>query len=97
MSMGFACVQLALNDISPSKQVLGTVNALALTVNSAVRAVMPAAFTSIYALGVKWGGADGHLAWIILVSVAAALNFAVWRLPEQAEGRPEGKKGREDE
>lgn len=95
--MAFACVQLALNDVSPSKQVLGTVNALALTVNSGVRAAVPASFTTIYALGVKWGWADGHLAWIILVAIALGLSFAAWNLPEQAEGRPEGKKSADEE
>lgn len=94
--MAFACVQLALNDVSPSKQVLGTVNALALTVNSGVRAVAPAAFTSLYAVGVKWGWADGHLAWFVLVAIALGLSWAAWNLPQAAEGRPE-KKGREEE
>lgn len=97
VAMSFACVQLALNDISPSKRVLGTVNALALTVNSGVRAAVPAGFTTVYALGIKWGWADGHLAWIILIVVALALNVAVWNLPEEAEGRPEGKKLSEDD
>lgn len=97
VAMAFACVQLALNDVSPSKQVLGTVNALALTVNSGVRAVVPAGFTTIYALGIKWGWADGHLAWILLVVIAVALNWAAWNLPEQAEGKPEAKKGRDDD
>ncbi|EME38764.1 hypothetical protein DOTSEDRAFT_92089 [Dothistroma septosporum NZE10] len=89
VSMAFACVQLCLNDISPSPHVLATVNALALTVNSAVRAVAPAVFTSLYAMGVKSGWADGHAIWFLLVALALMLNVVVRLLPEQAEGKPE--------
>lgn len=69
---------------------LATVNALALTVNSAVRASAPIAFTSLYAVGVKLQWADGHLAWFVLVSIASGLSLAVHFLPEAAEGRPQG-------
>lgn len=89
VSMAFACVQLCLNDISPSSNVLATVNALALTVNSGVRAVAPVAFTSLFAAGVKLGWADGHLVWFFLVAIAAGLNVALYWLPEKAEGRYE--------
>ena len=83
-----ACAQLCINDISPSSTVLATLNALALTVNSGVRAFAPIAGTSIFAAGIKWGWADGHLIWILLFVLALALNAAVWWLPEEAEGRP---------
>ncbi|KAK5117499.1 hypothetical protein LTR85_008884 [Meristemomyces frigidus] len=87
VAMAFACVQLCINDVSPSSTVLATVNALALTVNSGVRAFAPVAFTSIYAAGVKLGWADGHLIWFFLVAIALALNVAIYFLPEKAEGR----------
>ncbi|KAK5709913.1 hypothetical protein LTR17_019361 [Elasticomyces elasticus] len=86
VAMSFACVQLALNDISPSSTVLATVNALALTVNSGVRAFAPVAFTSLFAVGVKWGWADGHLIWLVLIVIALGLNVACWFLPKAAEG-----------
>ncbi|KAK0303787.1 hypothetical protein LTR01_007873 [Friedmanniomyces endolithicus] len=86
VAMSFACVQLALNDISPSSAVLATVNALALTVNSGIRAFTPVAFTSLYAVGVKWGWADGHLIWFVLIAVALALYVDCWFLPAAAEG-----------
>ena len=85
--MAFACVQLCLNDISPSSSVLATVNALALMVTSGVRAIAPVAFTSLYATGVKRGWADGQLIWFFLVALALGLNLAVYFLPEKAEGR----------
>ncbi|KAK0797451.1 hypothetical protein LTR75_009853 [Friedmanniomyces endolithicus] len=93
VAMSFACVQLALNDISPSSAVLATVNALALTVNSGIRAFTPVAFTSLYAVGVKWGWADGHLIWFVLIAVAVALYVDCWFLPKAAEGNYGRKKG----
>lgn len=82
-----AAVQLALNDISPSPSTLGTLNALALTVVSGIRAVAPAAFSSIFATGVRNQMIDGHLIWVILVSLAVAYIVAVQWLPEKAEGK----------
>jgi hypothetical protein len=67
--------------------VLGTLNALALTLNSALRAFAPVLFTSIFAWGVKWGFADGHLVWFFLVFLALTLIPACYFLPEAAEGR----------
>lgn len=96
VSMAFACVQLCLNDISPSPHVLATVNALALTVNSGVRAVAPAAFTSLYAVGVKSGWADGHAIWFLLVALALMANVIVRFIPESAEGRPEQRRKASD-
>lgn len=92
VAMGFTCVQLCLNDIAPSHSILATLNALALTVNSGVRAVAPALFTSVYAFGVKIKWADGHLCWFLLIALAAALNIPLRFLPEAAEGRPDQQK-----
>jgi hypothetical protein len=82
-----AAVQLALNDIAPSPSTLGTLNALALTLVSAIRAVAPAAFSSIFATGVRNQIFDGHLVWVIMVSMALACIFVVRWLPEKAEGK----------
>lgn len=98
--LDLACVQLALNDISPSSHVLATVNALSMTVNSGVRAVTPVAFTSLFAVGVKWGWADGHLIWFVLVGIALPLVVASWYLPKAAEGnygKTKTKVGAEEE
>lgn len=86
-----------MNDISPSSNVLATVNALALTVNSGVRAVAPVAFTSIYAVGVRLQWADGHLIWFVLVAIALGLNVAIYFLPAQAEGRYKKPKQRQND
>jgi hypothetical protein len=87
VSMAFTCVQLALNDIAPSPTTLGTLNALALTLNSAIRAVAPAFFASIFATGVRLRWLDGHLVWILLILLGLGLCVAVRWLPKQAEGK----------
>jgi hypothetical protein len=80
-------VQLAINDVSPSPSVLATMNALALAVNSGVRAFSPVLFTSIFAAGVKLQWADGHLIWVVLGVIAVGLHVDSWYLPKNAEGR----------
>jgi len=82
-----AAVQLALNDIAPSPQTLGTLNALALTLVSGLRAVAPALFASIFATGARTQILDGYLVWYVLVLLALALTVTVRWLPEKAEGK----------
>ncbi|KAI6783982.1 uncharacterized protein J7T54_001858 [Emericellopsis cladophorae] len=62
VSMAFTGAQLALNDVSPNPQVLSTLNAIALTASSGIRAVFPGFATAIYAVGVKNHIMQGHLA-----------------------------------
>ncbi|KAI7199865.1 MFS general substrate transporter [Hortaea werneckii] len=87
VAMAYACVQLCLNDVSPSSTVLATVNALGLTMGSAVRAFAPVAFTSIYAAGIKGQILDGHLIWALLIVLTLGLNVLCFFLPRAAEGR----------
>lgn len=86
VAMSFACVQLCLNDIAPSPTTLATLNAVALTVNSGLRAVAPVGVTSLYAIGIKGGWIHGHLGWACLVVMALLLNVSVRWLPAKAEG-----------
>ena len=77
-----------MNDISPSPAVLGTLNAVALTVTSAVRAVTPASITPIFAAGVKGHILGGHLAWVVLVILALGLAAIIWgAFPKAADGK----------
>lgn len=87
VAMAFTGVQLALNDISPSHETLGTLNALALTLVSAIRAVTPALATSIFAAGIRTQILDGYLAWLVLILLALAFAVAVSWLPTKAEGK----------
>ena len=86
IAMSFACVQLCLNDVAPSPTTLATLNAVALTVNSGLRALAPVGMASLYAVGIKGGWVDGHLGWICLVAMASLMNVSVRWLPAQAEG-----------
>lgn len=90
MRENIAANQLCINDISPSPNVLGTLNALVLTLQSALRSFAPVAANSLFAIGVNWGWADGHLVWFFLVVLALGLIPVCWfYIPEGAEGRPD--------
>ncbi|KAF2640732.1 MFS general substrate transporter [Massarina eburnea CBS 473.64] len=89
VAMAFTAVQLAVNDIAPSHETFGTLNALVLAVVSGLRAVIPALSTSLFATGVKYQIAGGQFFWIIAVCVAVGFIFAIRILPEKAAGRPQ--------
>ncbi|CAL3968237.1 hypothetical protein PZA11_006780 [Diplocarpon coronariae] len=88
VAMGFTCVQLALNDVSPSSNTLGTLNALALTLVSAIRTVGPAVFSSMFAFGAHSQFLDGYLIWVVLIFIALIGLVSMRWYPERAEGRP---------
>ncbi|KAF6805549.1 major facilitator superfamily transporter [Colletotrichum sojae] len=83
VSMAFTAVQLALNDVSPSPQVLATINALALTGTSVIRSFTPALATTLFAIGVRTQLLGGYAIWVLLVSLALGLTYAVLQLPEK--------------
>ncbi|KZO95896.1 MFS general substrate transporter [Calocera viscosa TUFC12733] len=91
VSMAFTGVQLALNDISPNPLALGTLNGIALSLQSAVRAAAPAAYTTIYAIGVKRSILWGQLGFVVLTITAFGFIVLLKWLPEKAEGRPRKK------
>ncbi|RSM17749.1 hypothetical protein CDV31_003356 [Fusarium ambrosium] len=90
VSMAFTGVQLAVNDVAPDSHVLGTLNAVALTLSSGIRSIVPGAATAIYAIGVRGQILWGHLAWVILIPLAAAFAVACEYLPE-------GRRPKDDE
>jgi MFS family permease len=83
VSMAFTAIQLALNDVSPSPQVLGTLNALALTGVSTIRAFSPALFNSLFAIGVRSQLLWGYAIWFLLAFLAIGFAVAVRWLPEK--------------
>ncbi|KAK1712115.1 major facilitator superfamily transporter [Colletotrichum lupini] len=93
VSMSFTAIQLSLNDISPSPRVLGTLNALALTGASVIRAFSPASFTTLFAIGANTQALGGYAIWVLMVALAAGLIFAVRNLY----GPEDLKKAREQE
>jgi len=97
IAIGYTGAQLALNDIAPSHNTLGVLNALAMTLGSGIRAIAPALFSSEFAVGVKYQIFGGHLAWVTLILLSLGLRLAVEWLPEKACGRPEKPKQDNDE
>ncbi|KAI4863576.1 MFS general substrate transporter [Hypoxylon rubiginosum] len=85
VSMAFTAVQLALNDVSPAPETLGTLNALALTITSGLRAVSPILFTSLFAIGIKQHILWGYLVWVVLTLVAVGFTVSTRFLPAASE------------
>ncbi|KAJ5266946.1 hypothetical protein N7478_009754 [Penicillium angulare] len=81
VSMSFTAIQLVVNDVSPSPKVLGTLNALALTGISVLRALTPALSTSLFAIGARTQLVGGHAIWILLALFASGLLLVVKHLP----------------
>jgi hypothetical protein len=84
-----AAVQLAVNDIAPSHETLGTLNAIVLAISSGLRAIAPALATSVFAIGVKYHILGGHLFWLLNVILALGLLGVLRLLPEKVAGRPQ--------
>ncbi|KAF8847206.1 MFS general substrate transporter [Acephala macrosclerotiorum] len=85
--MAFTCVQLALNDIAPTHQTLGTLNGIALTLVSGIRTVGPALFASLFATGARSQFINGYLVWVVLILVALPGTIGVRWLPKKSEGK----------
>ncbi|KAK8227246.1 MFS transporter, partial [Phyllosticta capitalensis] len=86
VAMAYTCSTLTLNDISPSPATLGTLNAVALSLGSGIRAFAPAAFASFYAVGVRGHLLGGYLVWVVFVLIAAGFAVAIRWLPAKSEG-----------
>jgi hypothetical protein len=84
-----AAVQLAVNDIAPSHETLGTLNAIVLAISSGLRAIAPALATSVFAIGVKYHILGGQLFWLLNVILALGLLGVLRLLPEKVAGRPQ--------
>ncbi|KIW20804.1 hypothetical protein PV08_01382 [Exophiala spinifera] len=94
VAMSFTAIQLVLNDVSPSPAVLGTLNAVSLTLVSGIRAFSPALFSSLFAASVGSGILGGHLIWILMVVLAAGFAVVSHWTPEPGK---EVKDGAEEE
>ncbi|EIN12346.1 MFS general substrate transporter [Punctularia strigosozonata HHB-11173 SS5] len=81
-AMAFTCLQLIINNVSPRAH-LGTINGIALTVNSAWRTVGPTAITSTFAFSVEHNVLGRYLAWTILAIWAVVVYFLSALAPKQ--------------
>lgn len=89
-----ASVQLALNDISPSPETLGTLNAVAIAFQCGLRSVAPAVASSIYAISVKYNLLWGQLFWLTQVALVCGLYVLLPLLPAKVSGaRPKHDNG----
>ncbi|KAJ8105252.1 hypothetical protein ONZ43_g7499 [Nemania bipapillata] len=86
--MAFTAAQLALNDISPSQETLGLLNALALTLVSGLRSFSPALFASLFAIGAGNQLFYGYFVWVVLVIFALGFTVSTRYLPETGEKQP---------
>jgi MFS family permease len=85
VSMSFTAIQLALNDASPSPATLGTLNALALSIVSGVRAFSPALFAGLFAFGARTQWLWGYAIWVLMVLVALGFTGLSWVMPDYQE------------
>lgn len=85
VSMSFTGIQLALNDVSPSPETLGTLNALSLTAGAGIRAFAPGLFASLFAIGARTQILWGYMVWFILVLLALCLTVSTRYLPAASE------------
>lgn len=99
ISMSFTAIQLALNDVTPSQAVLATLNALALTGASIIRAFAPATFSSLFAIGARTQALDGYAIWVLMGALAFGFTVAARYVPEphKKPGRSEGAQERSAE
>ena len=93
VSMSFTAIQLALNDASPSPQVLGTLNALSLALVSGIRSFSPALFASLFAVGAKTQWLDGYAIWLLMAAMAAGFTIVSRYLPDYEEMRRQRERG----
>ncbi len=87
VAMSFTAIQLSLNDVNPSPETLGTLNALALAFVSGIRSFSPALFTSLFAVGVRNHILDGYLVWLTMTILAIGYVVIIRFLPVNAEGK----------
>lgn len=83
VAMSFTAIQLALNNVAPPDPwVLGTLNSMALTGVSVVRAFAPASFTSLFAWGANTQWLSGYAIWVLMVAMALWFTVVSWWLPD---------------
>ena len=87
VSMSFTAIQLALNDVSPSPAVLGTLNAMAFFLSTGVRAFSPALFSSLFAVGARTQWLWGHAIWVLMCALAFGFLVITRYMPDYDELR----------
>ncbi|CAE6425043.1 unnamed protein product [Rhizoctonia solani] len=65
--MSFGCVSIYVNSSAPSKDSLGTLNGISQTIISIIRAIGPAAATSLFALSVEKNILGGNFVYAVIL------------------------------
>lgn len=87
VAMAFSAAQLSINDSAPSRDVVGVLNAIAMTCSSGIKSIAPGIATSLYAVGVRDQILWGHLAWFFTIPVSIVLSVVLRWLPEDEKRR----------
>lgn len=83
---------IAVVEVSPSPEALGSTVSLFLVNSTLMRAFAPALGTSILAYGIERQVADGQLVWIVLWVCAAVLSAYTRTLPDLKETKDESSR-----
>ncbi|KAJ7597798.1 member of major facilitator superfamily multidrug-resistance, DHA1 sub-family [Mycena floridula] len=83
MDMGFSCAMIYVRAAAPSPRSLGATNGLAQTSISVVRAIGPAASTSLFAVSLQYNLLGGNLVYFVLGGVSALSLIATVYLPKR--------------
>jgi hypothetical protein len=84
MDMSYACVFMYITSAAPHKRCLGSVNGLGQVTASVMRAVGPAASTSLFAVSQTRGLLGGNLVYVVMVLLSVGGVAVVWQLPPEA-------------
>lgn len=80
-------IQIAITDVSPTPQAMSKLMSMFVVSILATRATVPAAATSLFALGVDRHIAGGYLVWIVLALISAGLCLYMRWFPGNAKTR----------
>ena len=94
VAISFTAIQLVINNVAPTPRVLGTLNAMSLTLVSGLRAFSPALFASLFAASVRSHKFGGHLIWILMMALAIAFTV-ISRWTPDVEGASKSSNGNE--
>lgn len=86
ISLNYNAATLALNDISPEPAALGTITGISLSIGAAIKALIPALSTSVFAAGFDNQLLWGQFGWLVMFILAIGFMIIVEFLPRKSWG-----------
>ncbi|KAF7964730.1 hypothetical protein HWV62_3520 [Athelia sp. TMB] len=83
VDMSYGCIFIYLSAAAPNKHSRGATNGLAQTIVSVVRAIGPAASTSLFAASVKHNLLGGYAVYLVLMVLSGLSLIVVARMPRE--------------